>query len=93
MLQVINTVKPGYFQQEITKALKDRKEKQALSQNKFIEMNEDMLKLITGSNHVSTGKLPFTHPSASEPRESAKSVVENLEKEDATTAGRLVSTG
>jgi hypothetical protein len=51
-------------------------------------MNEDMLKLITGSNHVSTGKLPYTHPPASEPRESAKPAAENLEKEDCTTAGR-----
>ncbi len=31
MMQVINTVKPGYFQQEITKALVDRKNKQALT--------------------------------------------------------------
>ena len=49
-------MKPDFFQQEIQKALKSRKEKQALSQNKFIQMNQQMLSLITSSQHVSTGK-------------------------------------
>ena len=56
-MQVINTIKPNFFQTEIQKALIDRKQKQALTQNKFIEMNETMLKLITNSNHVSTCKF------------------------------------
>jgi len=37
--------------------MKERKEKQALTQNRYIEMNEDMLSLITNSLHVSTGKF------------------------------------
>ena len=53
---MINTIKPDFFQNEIQKALKERKSKQALSQNRFIEMNEEMLHLITHSQHVSTGK-------------------------------------
>ena len=57
---MINTVKPGYFQQEITKAPVDRKQKQALTQNKFITMNQEMLNLITSSNHVSTGEYEFS---------------------------------
>jgi hypothetical protein len=66
-MQIINTVKPGYFQQEITKALKERKEKQALTQNKYITMNDEMLRLITSSNHVSTGKCTLlTHPPRSD---------------------------
>ena len=60
-LQVINTIKPQFFQLEIQKALIVRKNKQALTQNKFIEMNEQMLQLITNSNHVSTGKS-CSHP-------------------------------
>ena len=54
---MINTIKPDFFQNEIQKALKERKQKQALSQNRFIEMNEEMLHLITHSQHVSTGKF------------------------------------
>ncbi len=46
-------MKPGYFQAEIQKALIQRKEKQSLAERKYIEMNEQMLALITGSNHVS----------------------------------------
>ena len=61
-LQVINTVKPQFFQLEIQKALIVRKNKQALTQNKFIEMNEQMLQLITNSNHVSTGKSRSLFP-------------------------------
>ncbi len=49
-------MKSDFFQHEIQKALKERKQKQALSQNRFIEMNEQMLQLITNSQHVSTGK-------------------------------------
>jgi hypothetical protein len=64
-------VKPGYFQQEITKALVDRKQKQALTQNKFISMNEEMLSLITNSNHVSTGKSPCADLLFSNPRQSS----------------------
>ena len=58
---MINTIKPTFFQTEISKALIERKQKQALTQNKFIEMNEQMLKLITSSNHVSTGKSSLSH--------------------------------
>jgi hypothetical protein len=87
-VQIINTVKPGYFQQEITKALKERKEKQALTQNKYITMNDEMLKLITSSNHVSTGKCtPFTHPPCSDPRQGSKSPAEDFEEEDARADG------
>ncbi len=55
-------MKPGYFQQEIAKALIDRKQKQALTQDKFIQMNEEMFRLITNSNHVSSGKCPRLSP-------------------------------
>ena len=50
-------MKPGFWQVEIQKALKERKQKQAMTQNKFITMNQDMLSLITNSMHVSTGKF------------------------------------
>ncbi len=83
LFNVINTVKPGYFQQEISKALKDRKEKQALTQNKFIQMNDDMLRLITSSNHVSTGKCPHADQRCSDPRQGSESAAEDLEEEDA----------
>ena len=53
-MQIINTVKPGYFQSEIQKALIQRKERQSIAERKYIEMNEQMLALITGSHHVST---------------------------------------
>ena len=52
-------MKPGFWQVEIQKALKERKQKQAMTQNKFITMNQDMLSLITNSMHVSTGKLNY----------------------------------
>ncbi len=57
---MINTLKEDWFKEQIAKALIDRKQKQALTQNKFITMNEDMYKLITTSNHVSSGKYPRT---------------------------------
>ena len=53
---MINTVKPNYFATEIQKALVERKQKQALTHNQYISMNQEMLTLITGSNHISTGK-------------------------------------
>jgi hypothetical protein len=51
---VINTVKPEFFKVEIQKALLERKEKQALTHNRYIEMKQTMLSLITNSHHVST---------------------------------------
>ncbi len=87
-MQIINTVKPGYFQQEITKALKERKEKQALTQNKYITMNDEMLKLITSSNHVSTGKCtPLTHPPRSDSGQGSEPPAEDFEEEDARADG------
>jgi hypothetical protein len=81
-LQVINTVKSDYFQREIAKALIDRKQKQALTQNKFIEMNADMLQLITGSNHVSTGKPNCHHHLLhSKSRQSSESSSDCFKKE------------
>jgi hypothetical protein len=85
-VQVINTVKPGYFQQEITKALVDRKNKQALTQNKFISMNEEMLSLITNSNHVSTGKFSRSDPCFSNSRQGTQSLTGCFEKEEARTS-------
>ncbi len=82
-MQVINTVKPGYFQQEITKALVDRKNKQALTQNKFISMNEEMLSLITNSNHVSTGKSMCSHRCFSNSGQGSQPLAECFEKEEA----------
>jgi len=71
---VINTVKPDLFQHEIQKALKERKEKQALSQNRFIEMNEEMLHLITHSQHISSGKQHFSNIGISYPRKNSQFV-------------------
>ena len=48
---------PEFFDGAIQKALHERKEKDALTNNRFIEMQPDMLSLIVNSNHISKGKL------------------------------------
>ena len=48
-MYVINTIKPDFFQSEIQKAMIERKQKDALANGSFIEMDRAMLELITGS--------------------------------------------
>ena len=46
---------PEYFQEEINKAYKARKERKMLQDNKFIEIGPNMLNRIQNCNHVATG--------------------------------------
>jgi hypothetical protein len=54
--QVINTLSPDWFKAQLTQALRNRKESQALSQNKYIEVSSQFLHLITNSQHISKCK-------------------------------------
>ncbi len=56
-MQIISTLKPDYFQTEIHKAMQGRKEKDALAHGRYIEMEQNMLTLISNSMHVSRGQL------------------------------------
>ena len=54
---MINTIRPEFFSANIRKALLERKEREALSRNKFIDMSESMLALIKDSAHVAKCKF------------------------------------
>jgi hypothetical protein len=55
-LQIINTLSPDWFKSQLTQALRNRKESQALTQNKYIEVNSEFLELIRNSQHISKCK-------------------------------------
>jgi hypothetical protein len=58
---VIATLHPDYFQAEINKAYKQRKEKKMLQENRFIEFGPNMLSLVQNCNHVATGGKCQSH--------------------------------
>ena len=49
---VLNTLKPGYFDQQIKEAYELRKDQFVANSNKCIDIDEQMLKLIMNSNRA-----------------------------------------
>lgn len=52
-MQVINTLKPEFFSENIRHSLKRRKELAALKQNKFIEITQDLYHLVANAVNLS----------------------------------------
>ena len=67
---MIATLHPDYFQAEINKAYKARKERKMLQDNKYIEFGPNMLNLIQNCSHVATGgKCPMAFTRLCRPQE------------------------
>lgn len=52
MFNIINTVKPSFFPENIKKALQQRREMAMMRDNKYISISSDMYNMIVGSNMV-----------------------------------------
>ena len=60
-LQIINSRNPGFFEERIKRAYRDRRENESLSSTKFIDVDSSLLQLIKDSNYVSKGKSLLPH--------------------------------
>jgi hypothetical protein len=53
----VNTLKPSFFEEEISAAYDCRLDRKALAKDQFIEIQSGLLDLIANSRHMSKGTL------------------------------------
>jgi hypothetical protein len=52
----VNTLKPEFFPKNMLVAMQKRKDEQLAKRNQYVEMSNEMFKILSSSNNLPTGK-------------------------------------